>query len=491
MSVAQYDIRRPQVESAGLAFGFLVILFSVIYVWRGRVDGVDTHPQQPPQITPSLLAIPAIVAIVSFAWAIVLGPLSDDFVLSSWARTGTLVSQDWTYARPFPLLLWAIALKVGAGWPVLHSFNIICHAATVGLLAMIAANLLRSRLAGLACGLVVALFPANFETVAWTAGVFDAIATLSVVAAAALLITADRFTWKTMSAIATLGVIAVLSKETGVMLPFLLACLLPFARRRARGERSGSTSGTGSVQALLLSASIVGVYMLIRATTVGQAITTLMPQSRWQVKNSLVRPYGSLAMPFHIDAPALLAPIAAAIVVIVILLAVLLGSPRERDAHYRRGLAVMTAGVVWILLATVPLLNQFFVAIDLQGSRYLYLPLAGFALALAGAAEASRWRWASLGALAVLGVVWMIAWPSHIKPWHEAAALRDVVLRDAAQFVKSNRCGGLEVRGEPDNVRGAYVFRTGITDAMQKLPYLVDGVPCLATWTNGHWVSAK
>jgi hypothetical protein len=507
LSVAKYDIRRTQFESAGLAFGFFVLLFCVIYVGRRRPDGddgLDPREQPPPdppshererqhpRITAAFLTIPAIVAIVAivpFVWAIGLGPLSDDFVLRSWARSGTLISQDWTYARPFPLLLWAIVLKVGAGWPVLHAFNMIFHAATAALLAVIGTYLLQSRTAGLMCGLACALFPANFETVAWTAGVFDAVATLSVVGAAALLLTADRFSWRTVSTIAALCVIAVLSKETGVMLPFLLACVLPFTRRN-RG--SDATNSVGSVQALLLSAAVVGVYVLIRATTVGTAITTLIPTSRWQVKNSLVRPYGGLAMPFHSDAPALLAPIAAAIVVIVILLPVLLGSPRQReDDRYRRALGVMLAGLVWVLLATVPLLNQFFIAADLQGSRYLYLPLAGFAIAMAGAVEASRLRWVSMGALAALGIVWMIAWPWHMRPWQEAAALRDAVLRNAEQFVNTNRCSSLHTRGEPDNVRGAYVLRTGATDAMQMLPYRVDGVPCAATWADGRWVSVK
>jgi hypothetical protein len=494
MSLAHYEINRPRFESAGLIFGFLLVALALVELRRLPSTRAESQTLQTQSASHSqshsalrfegdvrmsapLLAIPAVVAALSFVWALGLGPLSDDYVLASWARTGTLISQDWAYARPFPLLVWAIFLKLGAGWSVLHALNLLCHAATAMLLTMIATYVCQSRSAGLVSGIVFVLFPANFETIAWTAGIFDAIATLSIVVAAMLLIVSAHASLRELAIVATLGVIAVLSKETGVMLPFLLACLLPFAPRRDIRAR---------VFALLSAGVVMIVYVAIRATTVAHAITTPMTESRWQLKNSLVRPFGALAMPFHRDVPEMLGPIAAILLIVFFLIAVVF--PRRTA---QRGLALMVAGLVWVLLATAPLLNQFYIAGDLQGSRYLYLPLVGFCLALAGAFAASRFQWVTGGVLALVCATWMIAWPTHLATWRDAAALRDVVLNDAQQFVSEHRCSALQVRGEPDNVRGAYVFRTGVTDALQKLPYQVNGVSCVATWASGRWVATQ
>src|SRR5262249_24644871 len=152
-----------------------------------------------------------------------------------------------------------------------------------------------------------------------------------------------------------------------------------------------------------------------------------------------------------------------------------------------RAFSAIAVGLAWTLLSAVPLLGEFYVGPDLQGSRYAYLPLAGFSLALAGALAASSnegFQWiGSIGSCAMC-VAGLLAWPVNVASWQAAAATRDALIMDAQRVVFEHGCSTLEVRGAPDNVQGAYVFRQGLPVALRELHYAHKGSACIATWKS-------
>jgi hypothetical protein len=124
----------------------------------------------------------------------------------------------------------------------------------------------------------------------------------------------------------------------------------------------------------------------------------------------------------------------------------------------------------WCLLATLPPITLFFVAPDLQGSRYLYLASIGYAGLVVTLTSHYRGsvaaRLFSLGAptFLIIGGIAGVIW--HLGPWQDAAAMRDRIIAAAAANVQVQRCDHPTFQDLPDSVRGAYVFRNGGREAL-------------------------
>jgi hypothetical protein len=488
-------IGRHQFESAGLVFGALLLLAAALRIpARSSRASHDTHTARisnSPVTSALLVLAPASIAAMLFLWALPLGPLSDDYALQVWAQAHTFASADWTYFRPAPLVLWWLALKLGAGWPVLHAFNIACHCGTVALLTILGRKVFASPTAALTTGLSFALFPASIEAVGWTAGVFDSLMTLAVVAAATLFVVSDYARRTFLVAIlAVFAIVAVLTKETAAVLPLLLLVLMPLAR--VAPETAQVAIGVGVrryVLPLFASGTVLLAYLLVRSSFVGHSalpeVLSSLPHTRMQIKDMLVRPYAALAVPFHDSVSPWLSALAAVCLVLLFMATLL---PRRDAGERAPAHAAIAAGLCWVLLAALPLLVNFYVGPDLQGSRYAYLPMAGFALALGGAVDALQGtplRWLALATVCGLFSAWLLAWPSQVAPWRAAAAVRDTVLADAQRLAAARGCGSLRLHAAPDNVNGAYVFRVGLPEALRTLTFVPQGPPCVAAWRSG------
>jgi hypothetical protein len=128
---------------------------------------------------------------------------------------------------------------------------------------------------------------------------------------------------------------------------------------------------------------------------------------------------------------------------------------------------------LWVLVAVAPTYGLFFVAPDLQGSRYAYLPAAGGAMLLANVLSTAAGRgrrsrpllWAAAAAILLMSLV---ALRLHLQPWQEAASLRDRALAAAVQAARAQDCASLAFGGLPDAWAGAYVFRNGFDAAMRQ-----------------------
>jgi hypothetical protein len=340
--------------------------------------------------------------------------------------------------------------------------------------------------AGLAAGLVFALFPASAEAVAWTAGIFDLLATTFVLLAVTIWLRVPP-TGHRITALVGLCLAGLLSKESAIVLPVLLV-LIVFAS--ARTWRETTTQG---LSIALMICTVLGfvITRMLLSSAVADHLEQI-PAGRRQWKDLLVRPFTGLALPMRTDTGISSEAYLSGLIVLALIGIVLWQIARSRSNDMDQRATVLTIGVGWIVLAALPLLVQFYVSPTLQGSRYLYLPSAGFALVLstdvAGNRLASWEAVASVMLLSLLGV-YGVRLKSERDVWMEAAGIRDALLAQAFEVVRTTPCRTLTVLDPPDSIRGAFVFREGLEDALDSLPKNPAGVPCTFRWSGSALVT--
>ena len=465
LGAAGRRIGRPSYEAAGLA---LLLTVAVSAFPRRRALTVGSGDWLSPGIA-------ALAAGAAFAWTVSLGPLSDDYMLASWAGRGEWRPDDWPFFRPLPLALWTL-LGAPDHWPALHGLNIAVHAANSALTAWIVSRWLGGA-AGLAAGLVVAWFPANTEAVAWGAGIFDLLATCFVLLALAACLT-QMPAWLRVALVGATCLLGLASKETAATLPILIAFV------------AWSTGGQGRWRAVVAASVLVaGILALRSATDPAMAShARLLPASARQYKDLLIEPLAGVALPVRAGAAF---SVPRALVVLGLLLtlgttlarrvrALATGEPADSAA------AALWIGTAWILVGALPLLTTFHVSPELEGSRYLYLPTIGLAIAVGGAvASQNPWRWLAAAGAGVLLATYVWLGGSERAVWRSAAAVRDQVLQEAANLRASGQCRDVTILQAPDSVSGAYVFRNGLEVALRaEAAASPGGTTCTAVWDS-------
>ena len=394
------------------------------------------------------------------------------------ARQGRLTV--WTdLFRPVVFVVWraldALPGQVGA---TLHLLNIGLHALNATMVTGLAYRLGLSSLAGGAAGAFFVCFPASVEAVAWPAGIQDVLMT-SFVLAFLLVLTRPRLTMAGVVGAVSLLLAACLTKETGVT-AIALAVLVCAATRAPRGPWVVAAT----------SAAAVVVLLIVRFAHLPFPRAFAAPLSRYEVKELLVRPFGTLLVPLRAaEASALpwLAPVLVAVVVSALLLTARRWHPRSRGFH----LALFGASFALCSLAAVNTL--FFITDDLLGSRYLYLGSAGWALMLATILKGEQdapWVVRRLPAVVLL-VCWAVATNAHVRLWKKAGAHREVILSAADKVVMSG-CRAPAVRGLPAVIAGVPLFLNGFPEAMSErqptsrfhMDAAAAGVDCRLAWTG-------
>jgi hypothetical protein len=319
--------------------------------------------------------------------------------------------------------------------------------------------------------------------------VFDVVVTLFVLVAAIVWMRCRPSLLRTI-AIVLCSVAGLLSKESAVVIPALLALMTMLT---AASERRGLRELAGP---WILTASTICAVLFLRALWRSTALVghlDNLPGDRRQWKDMIVRPFAALAVPIRTEGGLSLEAYLVGLAVLVVSAALLLriwaghsgGSSAEAGQF-----AALTVGVGWVAISAAPLLLQFYVSPTLQGSRYLYLPAVGFSLVIS-ASLAGRPRRVVVPAVGILILlfVYVGALRNERHIWRQAARTRDAVLAQAEASVKAVRCRTLEVLDPPDSFRGAFVFREGIAEALSGLPYDPDGASCVARWDGSALVS--
>ena len=380
------------------------------------------------------------------------GLLSDDFALLDRAQRGILFDNDWVFLRPLPLIIWRgfsyigdQALVAGA----LHAFNIALHGTNAWLAGLLAMRFgLPARDSAIAA-LLFLLFPAAIEPVAWVSGVFDVLlATLAVTACIAVTVPLGRTLGAVIVAILTVAALA--TKETAVILPVLLM---------VAAYGSPLTTLRRAVAPIAASIGVVALYLLVRLMAGFTTSPPVEELSGYALKEIVSRPFGLLGLPFHADFLAS-HPWIPFVFAVGWPAALVASSANWWDS--RRDAGQLLALSVWILSSVAPVATMLFVADDLEGSRYLYLGAVAWSIMIAVVVRPFR-TVARATVIAPLLIVSVIATQAQQSPWLEAARERDRVL-DAFRRDELG-CRPTVVRGLPDAIRGAYVFRNGFAEA--------------------------
>jgi hypothetical protein len=458
-------LTRHRLEAAWIAF---VIVGTLWIAVSGAFKSKPVEPNSRSGFGISVLLAAYVAGSVALYWrGIWIGLLSDDFSLTSKATASILRGTGWEHYRPLPLLAWKLLFPLGAA-PALHLLNVVLHGINAWLVAGLAARLgHRPPLAALT-GVIFLTFPGAVEPVAWSSGIFD----VAMVTFGLLYLRASIAEHRVAKQLLWLSG-ALLSKETAVALPLAAAALRLGTRMPLRPL----------VASGVLTASYIGARM-ISGLALPPANSSPL---RYTVKEVVGRPFASLSVPYTgqelAGHPWLLGSVS---VIIIAALVWLYCANAHAGAR-----PVALASVV--VIGVVPLWRFVAIGENLEGSRYLYLPLVGWSVLLVDlAAHSSAWRrWVCTSALIIVLVLpgtWYIS--QHLERWEQAARLRDAVLQSAAQVLSDSKCAVAHFRHVPDSLQGVHVFRNGFSEALGGRAVEAGGpLPpaCEFTWTTDHF----
>ncbi|MGF6210242.1 ArnT family glycosyltransferase [Comamonas sp. 4034] len=243
----------------------------------------------------------------------------------SWGLISQPVLEGTTYFRPVIFLTWFIEFHIFGQNPVIsHAINLLLFSLNVILVYWLACQILEK--AGFKNVQIRALFSAGFyavhpaliQAVAWVSGRFDVMCTTFCLLACCIFVSQKITGWLKSLVIGFCFILALLSKELGVVLPFLLICV-------GLASSSGTEKGLSSIikifsqeRKTFFALIVFGVlYGILRTVTVSRIyhstinfqhfeaiVKTLLPMQTLQEyailaflpfgRISLFYPYGDL-----------------------------------------------------------------------------------------------------------------------------------------------------------------------------------------------------
>jgi tetratricopeptide (TPR) repeat protein len=313
------------------------------------------------------------------------------------------------YYRPIAILSNEIDYRLGGGGSLpFHATNIAIHVASTALLMLMARMLWpRASSVMLGAGLLFALHPAHAESVAFISGRVDPLATLFVLAALAAHL---RGTAGWSATAAGLWLCALLSKEMAITMP-VLAVVLDAARNEPR-ELARRYRG--------FAVAFV-IYLVLRLGALG-GLDPGSPGGAF----SLVRPFATMGAyllwlfvpPFglHLEPEGPAGALAGLMALALVIFAIVAG------ALWRRGLRLEPALMACAAIALLPV-SQVRVLETAMSERFLYLPSAFIAIAIASSLAGARMRRTVIAIVLLLAAVYATNLYGRVTVWRDEVAL--------------------------------------------------------------------
>lgn len=151
----------------------------------------------------------------------------------SWGLLTTPILPNTTYMRPLVMLTWWLEFKIVGQNPVLsHGINIAIFFVNILLIRAISERILENakspnatQFLSVLAALIYAIHPALIESVAWVSGRFDLLCTTGVLGAVWCFTKIGLPGWIRVIGTCLFTLIALMSKELGVVTPFILMCV--------------------------------------------------------------------------------------------------------------------------------------------------------------------------------------------------------------------------------------------------------------------------
>jgi len=301
------------------------------------------------------------------------------------------------YYRPMAKVVFLLGyLLFGPSSFGFHLVSLLLNTAVVGILFLLAEELLKDRVAAFAAAVLFALHPIHVEAVAWISAVTDIEVTFFCLLTFWLFLRSaapegGRKPW-ILAVMTGSFVLAILSKEQAVTIPLLASIYEHFYREdRRETTRWQKLLRYGplwlvSVSYVFLRVQLMGSFahapkvypinaqetLLSALALAGQYVGMLM----WPARLSAFHP-------FHVSHSLLEIPVVAGG-------CALGGWAYLFYALWKRARPV-SFGILWLFVTLVPVLNARWMNTYVLGERFLYLPSAGFCL-IAGWACAEVWK---------------------------------------------------------------------------------------------------
>jgi len=419
--------------------------------------------------TLALAGLSVVLTGVAYATHVVDGYLSDDFLYLDWLGGGlgallrrVTVDSYPRMIRPLPALAWTLSnLPAGAG--SLHAFSVLLHCANAILVGRIVLRGTRSLSTAALSTSLFAVFPLLTESVIWLSGSFDLWAALFALLALNVIRREEEQSWRRDTSAAIFFGLALLSKESVLLLPLVVLLLFPAARLR---------------RTVALLSVVAAVYLAVRLSLFGGIGGYLDPAG-----HSIAQSFSPLAfaravclqLPFRVLVPLKRADALAPALGIVSL--ILLGGLGVALRNRARSTA-NTLPLLVLVVALLPAAPLFRIEADHEGTRLLYFPVAVCFVAL-GLVIRPPGK-VACGLAAGLVLLWSSVAIANGRSWTRAARERDHTLEALRTFEHQFPTGATVLVDVHDTLEGAYLFRNGLTPATKRTGLRQD-----VAWTVG------
>lgn len=431
--LVKHGAKAYRVESAFFIFSFFALLS--LLAGKASGDGANTWDlNNTGKIMAAVLALSC--------WLLIYLPflnfpfLSDDYVFLLSLQEGHQIIQSGEYFRPvFNLAFFTLMKMFGPAALPFHAFGFSLHLGSSLLVFLLSKRIFQSFPAAFLTSLAFCFSPWQVEAVLWISGLQELLWVFALLLAA-LFYTRTRQLGKQEILLASLfTIIALLSKETAACF-ILLFLFLDFALFRFR--RGRLMVPTYAVFSLILI-----LFGLARTVMVGIPSDFFASPDRLFLKNFLSQPFKIFLVPWNQSyfgglPVAKFFLLAAAASVLWISLLSLKVSPN------------FLLGVGLIFIGVLPVYRMFYVAPDLQGSRYLYFAGFGWSVVLASIFHKyikTKIVFILLMVFFQLGYGWILS--GNLLVWKKAGQ----ILNSLPESVSKEDV--------PDNFHGAYILRNG------------------------------
>ncbi len=440
-----------------LALGVIATLLTRSRLVRSRSSTQDRVTSRAALTADDALAIVSIVVVIVAAyWSALRMPfVSDDYMIANLTR---LFSGNYSavftrgggdgFFRPIGFIslawTWPWARLDPVRW---HAVALVLHCANSAMVYVLARSIGAARPWAWFAAALFAVHGAHPEDVAWIAGRFDVLAaffSLAALIAFVHLWETGALIWGIASAIAMTA--GILSKESAYAVPLMMA-VYSVSRPdfRKRGARLLAPF-------FLLAAALFAYRWTLQGGIGGYSgMFAFHPLSF--ANALLLRVWAILFFPVNWSAN-----VSALLVIAAIACAGAWIALAWRPSESRSRLLLPLG---FTLAAAIPPVGQLLIGADLEKSRVLYLPSAGFCLFAAAAAQMAAPKIRMIAAIAILAFQ-ITALRHNLAIWEDVAAKSKTVCQAAIACSNPESAAGL-----PRTIDGVYFFANGFPECVR------------------------